>query len=958
MTLNITVNLGHQDLTMSKYTTYLEAKENRIDILSDDFDSPTGEWNNFIARNLSQLGQIQNQKHTDIRSFKPKKEIRNYIVFLGSKTVGSLDYISMNQVGGFYTLAEDEGWTSGTVGQQGDRNNWYGISLSCSANSTASTQSILSERPINLFSYNAVDYDEDYISLSLPKYNNAINRSNSKIEFTSTDFSNSANYDSIAFNATNVVFKQSGENAELRIPLKYIRESIRQNLIGIKITIANNSNSTINFRCLSIRCVSKNWKYAPIDINTISNTVEYTPSPNGEEAPDFETTYYWPINENNNQLPTEWPVLYKSFTNTNLDNKKPTPINSDVQIIFNSGSIKKSSSKESINDISVYFRDDLRESQQSDLDGQTQERLDLINNFADLHINYNYKKQKDYSKIPGKIVYKTSLVSEMPSGTDPGQNGGVFVKDVSIADNSGFVLVENEIISYTSIIGNELKISQRGANDTLAKAHLQNAPVYLVGKLGFPVNLNQDASITDTKIFVNDTQNFPPTGVIVIDDEYIKYSAKTLDGFVVAENGRGYWSSQPQYHSASTKVHFYTHINRKGSKFYTTRVGNAQSSLNGIKQSALSYSKDLESQSSYIRISIQWYTTNQGGYYAQIVVSDEINIEKHVFNLPVNLIEPSKDYVFIPSINNDILRMQLFRLYHEDVSDPNHMTPIYDTGEIRSSLVKRRKGQFGWSAQFFDGDCYIQSIRSRGATYAELKSANKTSRTPVKGVQAFVDGTIYGEMVSTIYDSPFNSLTSTVKIDDKKNGSVNCRQVVSTGGLWQGLSTNTFVIDDYNDIEISFNAYITSSSQNLKALLYNEKENILIQIKVPSFNPNQWEFIKLNIDGSNHLSGSYSFIIAEEQSQFGSTWWIDNLSVKKLEMQWFGRAYTNGINQIGSDTWMPMRTMVNKTNSGTMFSAIGKDLEIKGEARTQFVNINEIKFVPEYAKLGNLVKGR
>jgi hypothetical protein len=237
-------------------------------------------------------------------------------------------------------------------------------------------------------------------------------------------------------------------------------------------------------------------------------------------------------------------------------------------------------------------------------------------------------------------------------------------------------------------------------------------------------------------------------------------------------------------------------------------------------------------------------------------------------------------------------------------------------------------------------------------------SSSKLSRTPVKGVQAFVDGTNYSEAVSSINNSPFNATGSSVTIDYKKNGSASCREITNAAGIWQGLSTNEFVINDFKDIDITFKVFTTGSNQKISAILYNKTQNIMVPIKVSRFDSNQWQNIRLVIDGENHPSGTYSLILAEESAIDGSTWWIDDLSIKRKEMLWYGRSYVNGINEVGADDWFAMGDTINQTNNGTVFRSSGKELQIKGVARTQFVNIYETKFVPKYATLGNFVKER
>jgi len=1163
---------------MSTYIAYETAKTERKDILSDEFSSPTGEWNNFTTKDLAQLGQIQAQKHTDIRSFYPAKTIRNYLVFLNQSTVSSLDGQAINNIGQSFTLIPSENWDSGQIGVQTDRNNWYGISLTCSTGTTTTATSLTPNSPVDLSSYNNSDYDQHYITLAFPAFeSSSIDLSKSYVEFTSTDFTNPSSYDSIALNNANVTRKSNAlRDTEIQIPLKLLTNSNLSNICGVRFKIYNNGASSIVFRCLSIRCVANNknntgWKYAPLDINTQLKSVVFSPSPNGEINPDFLAAS-WPENSNTSNLPTIWPALYKSYTGSLADPDIPKPINGEFQVTFNSGSVTNASSANQSNEIALYLRDDARAAQQTDIDGISQEKLGSVNSFSDLLQLYGRYLQKDYSINPGKALYKTTLINSItatdgdpplhytsinssftsngntnvgyggttnltvdgysiftasagglvlsngairrstsatggqieweyakiapnyadvtttvkgsysttsgttqwqlgtifwasdtnnwykacvssgyimiqrvssgtyttvasasPSisltegagvwfrtvtsgntvtasvwSTDPanggtpiatitytggtsvtGKNGFMYrltsnpatvpqiygctidaiipntsqtitLNDASFAPTSGAILIDKEEIFYSAKNDNVLTVSSRGANATAAASHTAGASVILHEILpSTPPKLTADITSTDATIPVESTYRFPDSGVILIGSEYIQYTSKTTNTFIVGSGGtRGYWSTTPAIHSASSRVNFYTQVNRHGRYLYPVTNGVTQSAMQttGTNQFNLMFYEDTE-QSSYVKLAIQWYKFG-GQNQAKLLISDETGIENHSFNLPAGLLESNKDYAFLASIEENYVRLRLCQLYNTSISDPNHLTPIYDTGLIKSSFVKRRKGRFGWSADLLDGDVSIQSILSRGTTYGEMISSNKLSYTPVRGVQAFVDGTNYSEAVSSIVSSPFNKTNSSVTIDYKKNGSGSCREIINAAGIWQGLATNEFVINDFKDIDITFKVFTTGSDQKISAILYNKTQNIMVPIKVPNFDSNQWQNIRLVIDGENHPSGTYSLILAEESAIDGSTWWIDNLSIKRNEMLWYGRSYVNGINEVGADNWFAMGDTINQTNNGTVFRTSGKELQIKGIARTQFVNIYETKFVPKYATLGNFVKDR
>ena len=860
---------------MSVYVTYDEAKSQQIDILSDEFDSATGEWYNLTTYDSAQLTSIQNQKHTDIRSFYSLKTILQYIISLNGATMSSLNGKRMDEVGGLFTLIPSENWTAGTVAVQSDRNNWHGISLTCAANSVTTTQSVLNNNlSIDVSSYNK---STDYITLALPAFSSNIDKSNSSIEFSSTsDFSSQV--DLIKFSdATSV----GSTDVELKIPLNLIVNANLSKIVGIRFKIKNqHASNSLTFKCLAIRCVSANWVYAPIDTNTQWKLVAITPTPNGAALAGSSSDFpNWPFNTNVNNLPTSWPSVYKTFNPIIQSTDFPNPVDASLQVKFNSGSMPANGDP---NQIDTFFRSGNQKTTQGDLNGTTQLSINQAKNPLSISNGYSQILQKDLSIIPGKIA-----------------------------------------VSYPSTFL------------TLASTTL---------------NGNIDGS--STSITLNDASGFPDSGVIYINSEYIKYSSKSSNTLTVSSGGRGYWGSAAVAHSSGSDVYYYTQINRSGNPF-ANQSGILQSSLNTLIQSELNQTSNITAIS-YLRMSIIWYSSS--GNQCLMKITDETGNDLFSFTLPTEAIQPNADYVFVPSVKNKTFQLQLFKIYDSTVSDPNHMVLIYDTGVIETFSTLRSRGMVGWSASLADGDVSIQSIRSRGVTYAELKSSPILSYTPVRGTQAFINAKQNVEFANSIFGSPFNNLKTSVLLDSKKNGSDRCYQIISSQGTWQGVSTNYFVIDDFEDIDISLQLYTTSGSQNISTLLFNKEQNIIIPINMPKFDSNQWQTLNLIVNGENHPSGKYCLIVAEENAGGGSTWWVDKISVNKNQIQWYARSFVNGVNEIGADDWLSINHAINNQNYGATFTTSGRELQWRGAARTQYAEISDVNVVPNYATLGNFIK--
>jgi hypothetical protein len=287
------------------------------------------------------------------------------------------------------------------------------------------------------------------------------------------------------------------------------------------------------------------------------------------------------------------------------------------------------------------------------------------------------------------------------------------------------------------------------------------------------------------------------------------------------------------------------------------------------------------------------------------------------------------------------------------VGDPNHFVLVYDTEPVRDTFIYRTKGKIGWSAFLKDGDAHIKNIRSRGMVYSEIKSSSIESYTPVKGVQIITESNARKEIASGITTSPFNVTTSSVSPDTKKNGSDRCYKISNAFGTWQGIATDPFVIEDFKDIRVSFKLFTTVDNQTVSAMLYSVDKNVIIPLTLPDYNTNQWNSVDLIVEGENHLNGSYKLIIGEPSAQSGSIWWIDQVSIIRDQMSWYARSYANGINEIGADNWVQTNQAMDSQYAGAVFANAGTELQVKGLAKTPYVELSKINVIPKYATLGN-----
>jgi len=893
------------------------------------------------------------------------------------------------------------------VSVQSTYNNWYGLSLTCLTGVTTTVSSKFSDSTaINLSSYNSAT---DYITLSLPDFpiasTNTTDLAGSSIVFgnTANDYTTAGNIDSIPFNTTGLTWYKNGsvvtswaanDELELRIPLSKLVNTKNQ-IVGVRFNIKNTTGLSTTFRCLAIRCASASWVYAPLDINTLWNVVAATPSRDGNIlAGTFITTAVYSdgtVGTNN----------VSSLTVTGTGVTFLSTVVRSTLVITNSwaGSINTTSGSTSATLIST--------SSGTLVTGMTVGGGITTTATATSGAGQVTLTVADATGIvAGQLVTGTGIVSgtkvgsSYTSGTsiplDTATNsswvtGGSVTFRITPAGTT--VIVEGTNITFsqpasasgtgvstTGLYEKNYEIAGYTSGTLLLStpATIPNGTTYSIIKKipvdypEWPLNVNNShlpGNSANPWPFVY--KSFNPSPVVNDSPEPIDGTLQIWfnSGSITQANSSTKYNSIDAYFRADQKRADQLVLNNKTqaaleeigdfTKINDSEFETHQSDLNGDLQSALNgqIQKYLDAyvstdQLSYLNFQIKWYASG-GSIKASLVVRDDLGIDLYTFVLPDNLIKINTDYTFMPSLNNNSLQIKVFEIYNTSVGDPNHLVPVYDTGPVKDAFIYRTRGKIGWSASLQDGNAHIKSVRSRGMVYSQIKSSAIESYTPVKGVQIFVESNARKELISNITNSPFNVTTSLVAPDAKKNGSNKCYKISNAFGTWQGVSTSPFIIEDFKDIRVSFKLFTTTDTQKISAMLYSAEKNIIIPLSVPTFKNNQWSFADLVVEGENHLNGSYVLIIGEPSAQSGSVWWVDEISIMRDQLLWYARSYTNGVNEIGADNWVPTNQAMDSQYAGVMFTNSGNELQVKGDAKTPYVEISKINVVPKYATLGN-----
>jgi hypothetical protein len=312
-------------------------------------------------------------------------------------------------------------------------------------------------------------------------------------------------------------------------------------------------------------------------------------------------------------------------------------------------------------------------------------------------------------------------------------------------------------------------------------------------------------------------------------------------------------------------------------------------------------------------------------------------------------------YVMIVDLVDNSIRVQIF--HTDQVGTIEQDRRVFDSGEIiDDTIIKRRRGRFGWWTQLLDGDSYLTNIRTRGVTHGELISKEFQSITPVKGVSLFAGSTSDSQLVTDYFAT---NEKSTLTFDPSASTGGKAIKIVTTPlESLQGVMTNDFVIDDPKNIRISLDLKFPStevSGSGLIAFLLGKYDSI-IPIRLSPYVTGTWSHVKAYIaDDVIFETGQYRLVLVQSMPIVATTWWIENLFIKTSTVKWSARSYASDPWNLAGDRWQPVDFTLNSLNGGVVFKEPGNGLQIRAQALRQDAEIHEYKAIPQYATLGRMV---
>lgn len=312
-------------------------------------------------------------------------------------------------------------------------------------------------------------------------------------------------------------------------------------------------------------------------------------------------------------------------------------------------------------------------------------------------------------------------------------------------------------------------------------------------------------------------------------------------------------------------------------------------------------------------------------------------------------------YVMIVDLIDNSIRVQIF--HTDQVGTIEKDRRVFDSGKIiDDTLIKRRRGRFGWWTQLLDGDAYLLNVRTRGVTHGELISKEYQSVTPVKGVSLYAGSTADSQLISQVYET---SEATTATLDPSASVGGKAIKIVTTPlESLQGIITNAFTIDDPNNLQISFDLKFPTTEipgSGLSAFLLGKYDQI-VNLRMSPYTRGTWSHVKAFIPAEAlYETGLYRLSIIQSLPVVATTWWLENLAVTTSAVRWYARSYASDPWDLSGERWQAADFTLNSLNGGIVFKELGSGLQVRAQALRQDAEIHEYKAVPQYATLGRNV---
>jgi hypothetical protein len=947
------------------HVTYEQAKINKQEIISDYFENNLGQWVNYFALDVDQAAALIKQKHTDIKSFADAVYKPSYVIDLLPKTMAQLSDLTYSNtakqvqyVNAKTIITAAEAWSSpATIDTTGL---WKVVKFQCNASSVTEVYS--KNSGIDVTNYT----DNDYLLISLPNYP-SVNTSVSFVSIT-TDTS-SAGFDGsqtdtfyLSNSNSNISIVNTDDNVELKIPissLKNVYKSTNLNagyITGVKFAIQS-STGTPYFYCAGVRMISSNWRYAPLDINTLENKIVKTVPPNGSLPYTTSTAILHSIKSISAATWSSSQITFTTeanhgFTNGNsikISGIAPNGYNGTYSITDASGNtfkVSKSVDPGAVTTITGAIAEPAQINVSSSSAFPSSGIL-LINNKE--YIRYTTKSTGVLSGITERGVFNSSV-------TDHASGASVVLHNFDFPVNS-----------IGSNLSTKWPVVYRGFSDdgnpTDQDPSFSNGSVYTIINLG--TSTGQNATSLDPNEFCfyfrNGTRNATQTELNI--KTQAQLNALNAISDIVPSYIQGTQGTISQIPGVKADLTFSPPLSgsyQDNPNNLESNDGLTQAVLNTKTQTAIE--KITGNNITYLSTKLKWYKSGTDLIF-KIEIADELSVLYSYTTTQTGVdFWLTTPLVFKTTVIDDTVECQIFALVN------NQLQLVYSTNRIESYFLHGSKGVFGWSTDIKDGQTKIDSIRANKIVYGQYQSSVINSITPVKGAQIFANQTSESQLIteikSNIWTTSTGAFSSIIDNSNYKNPIKIYTISDSNTSVLQGIETNTFNIQNFENLYIKFDINFASNN-NLLAFLYEKTTNTYFELNVPPFTRGEWETIRLTAYNDRLLPSACSLVLAEDGYNNNLSWKIKNISAHQREIDWQARSYSDGPWQFGDRDWVPnyfvnlipnnqFNNTTNKSD-GVMFAKYAPELQIRAEALNQYVEIYNFDVVPNYATLGNII---
>jgi hypothetical protein len=356
--------------------------------------------------------------------------------------------------------------------------------------------------------------------------------------------------------------------------------------------------------------------------------------------------------------------------------------------------------------------------------------------------------------------------------------------------------------------------------------------------------------------------------------------------------------------------------------------------------------------SSYIKATFSWIGDGTG-------TLNLIDQTGSGYFFTVSGLTTNTKYAFIARIVDTTANLSIIGIDAANNLRPDQI--IFNSGIINdSSIIKRRQGRFGWSANLNDGDAYIGSLLSRFQSFAEYRSQPYISNTPIVGAQLFVQQSGPKQLFVGYDISDWSGNSQTILGFDQAQSLSRQSYKVSTFGdlTYNGICSNPFSVINIDQAAIEFDIYLPESMTSDRPLLAFLRTNSdqLIALNMPPLIRNQWQHITIDLPlASSVRAGTYRFALLQRIAE-PAIWWVDNTSIAERVIFWQARAVADDPWRANYAPWTGFNDVVNEPSGGVIFPVRGNELQLRGRALTQSARISgSPKFIPKYATLGRTV---